>query len=213
MIDLDTGAERIRDAFDLDLAAYQAPPDLAERARRGGLRRARRRRQVPVLAGLTAAAGAAALVVTMLLPGGGTVTRTTPGTLTAWTVTREAGNVVQVVIRDFARPAALSQTLRADGVPAVVYVNDGPACHESDAPGSALRRAVTFVPPAGESGHVAYNFHLAAMPANARVAFEYGPLAGTNEPWSVPPPYDPNRVHLGFTVKIFLITADGNCLT
>lgn len=212
MIDLDTGAQRIRDAFDRDLAAYQAPPDLAERARRGGLRRARRRRQVPVLAGLTAAAGAAALVVTMLLPGGGTLTRTTPGTLTAWTVTREAGNVVQVVIRDLVRPTALAQTLQAAGVPAVVYVNDGPACQESDTPGSALSRAVTFVPPAGGFGHPTYLFHLAAIPANARVAFEYGPLAGTNEPWSVSPPYVPNRVQLGFTVKIFLITADGNCL-
>jgi hypothetical protein len=42
MTDLD--AQRIRDAFDQDLAGYRAPSDFLERVHAGGLRRARRRR-------------------------------------------------------------------------------------------------------------------------------------------------------------------------
>jgi hypothetical protein len=62
MTDLDVPARRIRDAFERELAGYHAPPDLAGRARLGGLRRARRRRLRRVT-GVAAVACAAAVTV------------------------------------------------------------------------------------------------------------------------------------------------------
>ena len=63
MTDLDIAAQRIRDAFEQDLAGYRAPSDLPERARLGGLRRARRRRARRAACVAAIACAAAASVV------------------------------------------------------------------------------------------------------------------------------------------------------
>jgi hypothetical protein len=62
MTDLD--AQRIRDAFEQDLAGYRAPPDFVERVHAGGLRRARRRRVRRATCAVAACvmAGAVALI-------------------------------------------------------------------------------------------------------------------------------------------------------
>jgi hypothetical protein len=69
MTEPDVLVRRIRDAFDRDLAGYQAPADLAQRARAGGLRRARgaRRRLVTYGISATAAAAASAVVTAVVL--------------------------------------------------------------------------------------------------------------------------------------------------
>jgi hypothetical protein len=62
--------QRIRDAFDWDLAGYQAPADFPQRARAAGLRRARRRR-ARRLSGVAAVACAAAAAVVAIVPQAG----------------------------------------------------------------------------------------------------------------------------------------------
>jgi hypothetical protein len=69
MTDLDT--QRIRDAFDHDLAGYRVPSDFLERVRAGGLRRARRRR-VRRVTSVAVAACAAVGAVVLLAPQPGT---------------------------------------------------------------------------------------------------------------------------------------------
>jgi hypothetical protein len=91
-------------------------------------RRARRRWRLPVLAsGLTAAAAAAAAAALVLTAGPGTVpgqhgtaghTRTV--VTAAWTVREDADGTVTIYLRQYASPAGLQQTLRADGVNAIV---------------------------------------------------------------------------------------------
>jgi hypothetical protein len=190
MSEPDTYARRIRDAFERDLDAYQAPSDLAARARRGGRRRTWWRR-IFMFAGLAALAGAAAIVGSTMSPGGGS---STGPKLTAWTVTRKPDHTVQVMIRELFQPRELAATLRGNGVPAAVYVNDGPVCHESLAPGSPLRVAVTVVQPVAGSGTFTYEFHTAAIPDGDRVAFEFSDSGAT-------------RVVL----RIVLLTASGQC--
>jgi hypothetical protein len=69
MTEPDVLVRRIRDAFERDLAGYQAPADLPQRARAGGLRRARgaRRRLVTYGISATAAAAASAVVTAVVL--------------------------------------------------------------------------------------------------------------------------------------------------
>jgi len=90
--------------------------------------RARRWRRLPLLAGgLTAAVaviGAAALVLTGpgAVPGQhdrGGHTRTV--VTAAWTVREDAGGAVTIYLRQYTDPAGLQQTLRADGVDAIVH--------------------------------------------------------------------------------------------
>jgi hypothetical protein len=66
---IDADAQRIRDAFDHDLAGYRAPHDLGERARAGGLWRARRQRMHRTAAAAAAVACAAAVTVAVIAPG------------------------------------------------------------------------------------------------------------------------------------------------
>jgi hypothetical protein len=50
--------------------------------------------------------------------------------LTAWTVTKDPGGVIDVTIRELKDPAGLQARLRADGVPAnVSFSGPNPACH------------------------------------------------------------------------------------
>jgi hypothetical protein len=91
-------------------------------------RRVRRRWRLPVLAGgLTAAAAATAAAALVLTSGPGAVpgqhatARPTRTVVTAaWTVREGAGGTVTVYLRQYANPAALQQTLQADGINAIV---------------------------------------------------------------------------------------------
>jgi hypothetical protein len=87
---------------------------------------ARGRWRLPVLAGgLTAAAAAtaaAALVLTSgpAVPGHPTARHARMVVTAAWTVREGASGTVTVYLRQYANPAALQQTLQADGINAIV---------------------------------------------------------------------------------------------
>lgn len=91
-------------------------------------RRARHRWGLPVLAGgltaAVAATGAAALALTggpVAVPGQhATAGHTRTVVTAAWTVREDAGGPVTVYLRQYADPAALQQTLQADGINAIV---------------------------------------------------------------------------------------------
>src|SRR5579863_6950288 len=87
----------------------------------------RARRRVPALAGALTAAAATAAAALVLTSGPGAVpgqqataghTRTV--VTAAWTVREDAGGTVTVYLRQYANPAGLQQTLRADGVNAII---------------------------------------------------------------------------------------------
>lgn len=81
MTEPDVHAVLIREAFDQDLAGYQAPADLPQRARLGGLRRARRarRRLVTCAATATAVAAASAAATAVVLAPHPATTRAAAG--------------------------------------------------------------------------------------------------------------------------------------
>jgi hypothetical protein len=79
MTDLD--AQRIRDAFDQDLAGYRAPSDFLERVHAGGLQRARRRRvRRAACAAVVACIAAGAVALIAPLAGTGRTGASHPGT-------------------------------------------------------------------------------------------------------------------------------------
>jgi hypothetical protein len=87
----------------------------------------RARRRIPALAGglsAAAAATAAALVLTSgpvaVLAQHGTTGHAQTIVTAAWTVREEAGGTVKIYLRQYANPAGLQQTLRADGINAIV---------------------------------------------------------------------------------------------
>jgi len=128
----------------------------------------RRRRRLPALAGALAASGASiTLAVSALLPASGPV----PAALAAWTVTRAPDGTVTVTIRELRDPAGLQRTLRADGVPAVVYSPTGPdpACHSpARSAGKALNRVYSFPRHRGNEDFMV--IHPAALPPHTGVA-------------------------------------------
>jgi hypothetical protein len=94
-----------------------------------GSKRARQWWRLPVLAGgLTAAAAATAAAALVLTSGPGAVpgqhgtaghTRTV--VTAAWTVREDADGTVTIYLQQYANPAALQRTLRADGINAIVH--------------------------------------------------------------------------------------------
>lgn len=96
--------------------------DITRRARK---LRTRRRAAAggAAVAGLTASALA---VATLPAPASSPAT----AQLTAWTVTKDPGGVIDVTIRELKNPAGLQARLRADGVPASIsFSGPNPACH------------------------------------------------------------------------------------
>ena len=168
-------------------------------------RRARRRSRLPVLAGgLTAAAaatGAAALVLTSgpgAIPGKhetGGHTRTV--VTAAWTVREDADGTVTIYMRQYTDPAGLQQTLRADGVNAIVRQGPGasptfgngatalpatrntyPTCNYANTAPQAVQRAVvTFV---GQDLPARFIIHPDAMPPGSVLFLPF--LPGTRSP-------------------------------
>ena len=167
-------------------------------------RPSRQRWRLPVLAGgLTAAAvatAAAALVLTTgpgAVPGHhGTAGHTGSVVTTAWTVRQDADGTVTIYLRQYANPAALQQTLRADGINAIVRaipsvlrtVGDkttpAPACNYSipgDAAPPAVQRDVWTI--SGQDLPVSFIIHPKAMPQGSALflAFMAGAMPQTPE--------------------------------
>jgi hypothetical protein len=178
-----------------------------------GSRRARHRWRLPVLAsGLTAAAAATAAAALVLTSGLGAVPgqRSTAGhtgavVTAAWTVREDADGTVTIYLRQYADPAALQQTLRADGINAIVRPIPSasrtfgkgtvtyPACNyaATDAAPQAVQRAVvTF---AGQDLPVRFIIHPDAMPQGSALflAFMTGvwrsPKNGNTGVMALPP--------------------------
>jgi hypothetical protein len=88
----------------------------------------RPRRRLPVLAGGLTAAAAASTAAALVLTGGpeaapgprATTGHTRTVVTAAWTVREDAGGTVTVYLRQYANPAGLQRTLRADGINAIV---------------------------------------------------------------------------------------------
>ena len=155
--------------------------DAGPGGRLGWRRLGRRRWLVPGLAAL-ALAVCAAIVVPVLLPGG------TPASVVtkAWAVQRNPDGTVTVRISQFAFDSGLAQTLRSDGVPALIrarVVHD-PSYRPADfahAPGVcypvarskaplAVQEAVIrlhFAPGSPAQQHLEFVVHPAAMPAGS----------------------------------------------
>ncbi len=169
-------------------------------------RRARQRWRLPVLAGgLTAAVAASVTAALVLTSGPGTV----PGqhapaghartvVTAAWTVRQAADGTVTIYVRQYANPAGLQQTLRADGINAIVRSIPNavqtitppvrlpgsrkpplrvphPTCEympTDTAPQSVQRAVVTF---AGQDLPVAYIVHPGAMPQGSALFLTFMP--------------------------------------
>jgi len=88
----------------------------------------RARRRIPALAGGLAAAAAATAAAALVLAGGPAAVpgrQATAGhartvVTAAWTVREAADGTVTITLREYADPAGLQQTLRADGINAIV---------------------------------------------------------------------------------------------
>jgi hypothetical protein len=161
-----------------------------------GSRRARPQWRLPVLAGgLTAAAAATAAAALVLTSGPGaepgqrgTAGHTRTVVTAAWTVREDADGTVTIYLRQYANPAALQQTLRADGVNAIVRpiptasrtfgktTITHPTCNYAttdEAPPAVQRAGVTF---AGQGLPVRFIIHPDAMPQGSALflAFSAG---------------------------------------
>lgn len=175
MTDLDTA--QIRDAFERDLAGYHAQPDLAERARSGGQRRARRRR-LEAFAGLAAAAGAAAIAATAWPVGG-----TPAATAAAFTVTQGPHGTIVINSREFltkAQGAQLQRQLRAEGVPVNVSAGDGNQlgaqhCQTTGYPHPRGMWSRVFISSRIEHGRVVLVIGPAALPPGTGIFLSGGP--------------------------------------
>jgi hypothetical protein len=186
-----------------------------------------RRRSLPVAAVTAVAAGAAASVLA-LAPSGVSAPGSTGGssqaTLTAFTVTRQHSDTVDVTLRQLAagwsaaNRAALQRELRADGVPAVVgplhgigwtgttrppaQVRPAPRCY----PSPVAKRVFTMggspgTPQPGISREAAFEIHPAMIPRGARVRIV---IDGTTYHHEHP---------VAVILPGFVITSSGRCLS
>jgi hypothetical protein len=148
-----------------------------------GSRRVRHQWRLPLASGLTAAAAATAAAALVLTSGPGaepgqrgTAGDTRVVITAAWTVREDADGTVTIYLRQYANPAALQQTLQADGINAIVRpiptasrlfgrsTITYPTCNYAPtdvAPGAVQRASVTF---AGEDFPVRFIIHPDAMP-------------------------------------------------
>jgi hypothetical protein len=164
-----------------------------------GSKRTRQRWRLPVLAGgltvAAAATAAAALVLTSgpgAVPGQhGTAGHTRTVVTAAWTVREDADGTVTIYLQQYADPAALQQTLQADGINAIVRripsepVTRGnrtvawPTCNYTaltDAAPQAVQQAVWMDASAGQTLPVRFIIHPDAMPRGSALFLAF--LAG-----------------------------------
>jgi hypothetical protein len=175
-----------------------------------GPKRAGQRWRRPVLAGgLTAAAAATAAATLVLTSGAGTVparhgTTGHTGTVVtaAWTVREDADGTVTIYLQQYANPGALQQTLRADGINAIVreiptavrragnLTIPVPTCNYTavnNAEPRAVQRAVWTI--AGQDLPARFIIHPDAMPQGSALFLAFmanvptpKPVAGTPKP-------------------------------
>jgi hypothetical protein len=187
-----------------------------------------RARRIPALAGgLTAAAAAAAAAVLVLTSGPGIVAaqQGTAGqartvVTAAWTVREDSDGTVTITLRQYANPAGLQRTLRADGINAIVrrapsltFLGRKPGprtpprsstgCYyatTNNAPPRVQRAVVTIVTqdrqePDGEGMRIAtFIIHPHAMPPGSALFLPYGTrpaTIGAREPAKPAPPAYP----------------------
>jgi hypothetical protein len=155
----------------------------------------RARRRMSILAGgLTAAAAATTAAAVVLAGGPGAV----PGqhaaghartvVTAAWTVREDADGTVIIYLRQYANPAGLQQTLRADGINAIIRQVPSrtytlfkrtlklPACRyaaTSNAPPAVQAAVVTLTLP--RQGGLAYIIHPDAMPQGSALFLAFLP--------------------------------------
>jgi hypothetical protein len=100
-------------------------------------RTVRARRRIPALVGALTAAAAATAAAALVLTGGpaavpgqhATAGHARTVATAAWTVREDADGTVTIYLRQYADPAALQRTLRADGINAIVFpIPTAPAC-------------------------------------------------------------------------------------
>ena len=158
--------------------------------------RARQRGRVPVLAGgltVTAVASAAAAMVLTSGPSAapapdGTAGNTGTVVTAAWTVRQDANGTVTIDLRQYANPAALQRTLRADGINAIVRqipsepekfgnrTRAVPACFYSRADAAPLPVQGAVVGFSGLTLPMHFVIHPAAMPRGSALFLQF--LAG-----------------------------------
>jgi hypothetical protein len=178
-----------------------------------GSRRASQRWRRPALAGGMAAAAAATAAAALVLASGpgeapgqhGTAGDTRTVVTAAWTVREDADGTVTIYLRQYANPAALQQTLQADGINAIVRpipsasrtLGKGtityPACNYAAtdvAPQAVQQAVVTF---AGQDLPARFIIHPDAMPQGSALflAFMAGvprsPKNGNTGVMALPP--------------------------
>jgi hypothetical protein len=221
----DTGRRRLLNEI---RGQVPRPAPVLGSGRRGPRRRARRvagvallaaptsrairvRGRIPALAGGLAAAAAATAATVLVLTSGPGIVAAQQGTAghartvvtTAWTVREAASGTVTITLRQYANPAGLQRTLRADGVNAIVRRmpslmlpgrKPGPrlparpvtGCSyatTNDAPPRVQRAVVTIVqqvrrePGGGVMRVATFIIHTHAMRAGSALFLPYGTIA------------------------------------
>lgn len=131
----------------------------------------RARRRIPGVAAALAVAAGTALAVTALLPSG----HQPAAQPAAWTVAKQANGNIRVTIHELRDPAALQQTLRADGVPvSVTFIGQAnPACQPYGSGGSHLLESMVTALP-GHGNLRVLVIHPSAFPSGAGLAIAAG---------------------------------------
>ncbi len=110
----------VRESFD-DVRSTTALERIVSRSRV-----VRARRRIPVATGVLALAAGAAVAVTTLLPASHQPGHAAHAQLAAWTVSESTDGSIHVRIREFRDPGGLQRQLRADGIPASVFLLQRP---------------------------------------------------------------------------------------
>jgi hypothetical protein len=172
-----------------------------------------------ILAGAAGIAACVALALAALLSGIGASTG--QARLAAWTVVKQPGGSVMITLHQVRDPARLQQTLRADGIPAKVFVNrqkvenslDVPGCrvHPLGVPGGtpvALWRRVFYGPHTKVASNTFWVYP-SAIPHERGVVIviHYGPAKLSNR-------NHPIGTDLGYGVdgySLYLVNATPEC--
>lgn len=154
--------------------------------------RARRRRhRLTGLAGAAVVAVGAVLAVTALLAASHPASHQPRVQLAAWAVTRQAGGIIQVTLRELRDPAGLQAALRADGVPASVSFGNGQQTACRPYPGGGFTTSAnpalinTVFPPSSGPG-TAVAIRPSALPSGTGVLLAFLQRSQPGVPPGVP---------------------------
>jgi hypothetical protein len=162
----------------------------------------RRRRRLPVLALATLVAVAAASTA-LVSSGKGS----SPISLAAWTVSRQASGTIEVAISQLRDPAGLQRALKADGVAATVRFNNQtpPECAYYPGTPSGIFQLLgrIFTNANSGQGNVAFDVDPAAIPQGAGLWIEVTPPETTSSSGGM------SSVSFGLTYMV--VYANGRC--